>query len=112
MTDNNENRPGWYGRLAKAVAWILGILIAAVLALEVLLSTSMMTDTVNKIAGRYIDGDISFGKGIQSGKPLEQGGGDHIDPLVGTLGGQTDRDQQLIVMLVFQRAHRIRIGFF
>lgn len=62
MTDNNENRPGWYGRLAKAVAWILGILIAAVLALEVLLSTSMMTDTVNKIAGRYIDGDISFGK--------------------------------------------------
>ena len=49
----------WIG---KAVAAIMAFWIGSVIILEVLLSTSMVTDTVNRIAARYIDGEISFGK--------------------------------------------------
>lgn len=62
MVENNINKPKWYGRLLKASAWCLGIFILLVVAIEILLSTPLVTDTVNKIAARYIDGDITFGK--------------------------------------------------
>lgn len=62
MTDNNLNKPQWYGRLAKVAVWAIGICVATVLILEALLSAPVVTDAVNRIAGRYIDGDISFGK--------------------------------------------------
>ena len=62
MTENNIEKPKWYGRLARATAWIIGIGAAIVLILEAVMSTSMVTGTVNRIASRYIDGDISFGK--------------------------------------------------
>ncbi len=62
MAENNTNKPKWYGRLLKASAWCLGIFTLLVVAIEILLSTPLVTDAVNKIAARYIDGDISFGK--------------------------------------------------
>ena len=62
MTDNNLNKPRWYGRLAKVAAWTIGICMATVLIVEALLSTPIVTDAVTRISGRYIDGDISFGK--------------------------------------------------
>lgn len=59
---NQENRKNTGSKGLKALAWLAGIWIAATLAVEVILSTSMVTDAVNRLAGRYIDGEISFGK--------------------------------------------------
>lgn len=55
----NKARSRWIGR---AVAAIMTFWIGSVIILEILLSTSIVTNTVNRIAGRYIDGEISFGK--------------------------------------------------
>ena len=55
----NKIKRRWIGR---AVAAIMAFWIGSVIVLEILLSTPMVTDTVNRIAGRYIDGEISFGK--------------------------------------------------
>ena len=57
----NKARSRWIGR---AVAAIMTFWIGSVIILEILLSTSIVTNTVNRIAGRYIDGEISFGKEI------------------------------------------------
>ena len=55
----NKTRRRWIGR---AVLAIMTFWIGSVIILEILLSTPMVTNTVNRIAGRYIDGEISFGK--------------------------------------------------
>ena len=62
MAENNTSKPRKSGRLAKAAAWTTGVFFAVVVLIETLLSTSLVTDTVTKVAGTYIDGDISFGK--------------------------------------------------
>lgn len=48
--------------LPKIMAWVLGIWVAVILILEILLSTPLLTRSVNRIAADYIDGEISFGK--------------------------------------------------
>lgn len=48
--------------LPKITAWVLGIWVAVILILEILLSTPLLTKSVNRIAADYIDGEISFGK--------------------------------------------------
>lgn len=55
----NKARSRWIG---KTIAAIMTFWIGSVIILEILLSTTMVTNTVNRIAGRYIDGEISFGK--------------------------------------------------
>lgn len=59
--DNAEKkrRKRW---LSRAIASVMGIWIGAVIVMEILLSTPMVTTAVNRIASRYIDGNISFGK--------------------------------------------------
>ena len=49
-------------RFFKGIIWIIGIWIGSVAILEAVLSTSMLTNTVNRCAAKFIDGNISFGK--------------------------------------------------
>lgn len=62
MAENNTSKPRKSSRLARAAAWTTGVFITVVVLIEILLSTSLVTDAVTKIAGTYIDGEISFGK--------------------------------------------------
>ena len=55
---------------------------------------------------------VGPGQGLQCGEPGEEGGGHLIHPLVGALGGQTDGEQQLVVLAVVQRAHALRVQLF
>lgn len=61
-TENNKDKKGfgkWAGRIVIAILAIWTVCIAA---LEIILSTPLATDTVNRLASQYIDGNISFGK--------------------------------------------------
>lgn len=49
-------------RVLKAILWIAGIWAGGMMVLEILLSTRLATDAVNRVAASYIDGDINFGK--------------------------------------------------
>ncbi len=55
----NIKKNRWF---LKAILWFLGIWAVSIAAIEVLLSTPLVTNTVNKYAAEYIDGNISFGK--------------------------------------------------
>ena len=57
-----ENRRKRSFRPLKALLWIIGIFLAVMLSAEILLTSSIATRTVTKVAGKYIDGNISFGK--------------------------------------------------
>ena len=48
--------------LARIISWSLVVWAAIVLVIEILLSTPLLTTSVNKVAARYIDGEISFGR--------------------------------------------------
>ncbi len=58
-TTENKTKSRW---LVKTLAIIIGVWTFSIIAFEILLSTPMVTNTVNRIAARYIDGGISFGK--------------------------------------------------
>lgn len=59
---NKENRKSILARLTGFLAWLAGIWLALILILEVMLSTPLVTNTVNRVAAEYIDGDMNFGK--------------------------------------------------
>ena len=59
--DSNTTR-GRRKWLVRAAAGIMTLWIGCVVALEILLSSPLVTNTVNRMAGNYIDGGISFGK--------------------------------------------------
>ena len=46
----------------RITAIVMAFWIGSVAVMEILLSTPMVTNVVNKVAGRYIDGDISIVK--------------------------------------------------
>lgn len=46
----------------KWVAWIAGIWVGILIALEIFLASSAVTNIVNKVASEYIDGELTFGK--------------------------------------------------
>ena len=46
----------------KGILWLIGIIVSLVIILQILLSSSLLPSLINKVAGNYIDGDISFGK--------------------------------------------------
>ena len=46
----------------KWIAWIAGIWLGILIALELFLTSSALTNIVNKVASNYIDGELSFGK--------------------------------------------------
>ena len=52
---------------------------------------------------------IRLREALQRGEAGIEGGGHLVDPLVGALGGQAHREQQLIVFLILQRAQPVRI---
>ena len=54
----------------------------------------------------------AFGKIRGAGVALKQGGSDHIDACVGTLGGQARRDQTLQRIGILERTDRIGIFLF
>ena len=47
---------------AKTVLWTAGVILAVMIVLEVVLSGTVLTRLVDKIASEYVDGDIHFGK--------------------------------------------------
>lgn len=49
-------------RLLKGVAWVVGVWICILAALQIVLSPSVLTRIVNKFAAEYVDGTLSFGK--------------------------------------------------
>lgn len=53
---------GRRGSFVRIAAFIMTFWVGSVIVMEILLSTPMVTNVVNKVASRYIDGDISFGK--------------------------------------------------
>lgn len=46
----------------KWIAWFAGIWVAILVAIELFLTSSAVTNIVNKVASEYIDGELSFGK--------------------------------------------------
>ena len=61
MIEEKENNIRRRRAVRVAVA-IMSFWIGSIIIIEILLSTPLVTNTVNRTAGRYIDGDISFGK--------------------------------------------------
>ncbi|MGM9735203.1 MAG: hypothetical protein ACI3ZL_02205, partial [Candidatus Cryptobacteroides sp.] len=49
-------------KTGKVILWIIGIWAALLVVLQIVLSSSLTTKIVNRYAGRFVDGDISFGK--------------------------------------------------
>lgn len=49
-------------RLLRAILWIAGIWAALIILIELVMSSSLMTKTVQRIASEYIDGDVGFGR--------------------------------------------------
>ena len=47
---------------AKTVLWTAGVILAVMTVLEVVLSGTVLTRLVDKVASEYVDGDIHFGK--------------------------------------------------
>ena len=48
--------------ILKIVAWVIGIFAVLILAVQLVLSSSILTELINKYGDQFIDGDISFGK--------------------------------------------------
>ena len=55
---NNKKKTG----LLKVLIWTAAILTGSLFIMEAVLTTSLPTNIVNNVAGKYIDGNISFGK--------------------------------------------------
>ena len=55
---NNKKKTG----LLKVLIWTAAILTGSLFVMEAVLTTSLPTNIVNNVAGKYIDGNISFGK--------------------------------------------------
>ena len=49
-------------KILKAAAWVAGIWLVLILAVQLVLSSSVLTGLINKYGDQFIDGDISFGK--------------------------------------------------
>ena len=64
MNENKETGKPRTGKrwFVRTLAVIIGVWTVSVIAFEILLSTPLVTNTVNRIAARYIDGEISFGR--------------------------------------------------
>ena len=52
----------FFKKLLKVLLWIMGIWAALLIVAEVLLSSGMVTDAINRYASEYIDGDVRFGR--------------------------------------------------
>ena len=48
--------------ILKIAAWVAGIWLVLILAVQLVLSSSILTGLINKYGDQFIDGDISFGK--------------------------------------------------
>ena len=46
----------------KIAAWVTGIFVVLILAIQLVLSSSVLTGLINKYGDQFIDGDINFGK--------------------------------------------------
>ena len=49
-------------KLLKILLWISGIWAALLILAEILLSSGMTTDAINRYASEYIDGEVRFGR--------------------------------------------------
>ena len=48
--------------ILKIAAWVTGIFAVLILAVQLVLSSSLLTGLINKYGDQFIDGDINFGK--------------------------------------------------
>lgn len=58
---NEPRKKGVLRRILGLLLWLIGIFAALVLILQVVFTSSMMTDIVNRYASEYVDGDVNFG---------------------------------------------------
>ncbi len=64
-TEKNVSRAPWKAvlvKLSKVLLWIAGIWLALLLAMQAILSPSVLGRMVNTFSDRYIDGDLKFEK--------------------------------------------------
>lgn len=61
-TDTKRTRKSILFRLLKILLWIAVIWAALLVIVQTVLSTSILTDIVNRVADEYIDGDVTFGE--------------------------------------------------
>ena len=58
---DDTGRKAMIRRILKVLGWIAGIWAAILLIAQIILSSSILTKTVNSIAAEFVDGEISFG---------------------------------------------------
>lgn len=61
-TATEPTKKPFYKRMLKFLMWIIGIWVALLLIIQIILSPSVLTRIVNKVAAGYVDGNVSFGK--------------------------------------------------
>ena len=58
---NEPQKKGFARRMLGFILWFAGIFLALVLILQLVFTSSMLTNVVNRYAGEYVDGDVNFG---------------------------------------------------
>ena len=60
--NNTPAKKGFLRKLMRFFLWFAVVWAALLLLLQIVLSTSVLTRTVNRIGADYVDGDLSFGR--------------------------------------------------
>jgi uncharacterized protein involved in outer membrane biogenesis len=58
---DEPRKKGILRRISRLLLWIAGIFVSLVLILQLVFTSSMLTDIVNRYADDYVDGDVNFG---------------------------------------------------
>lgn len=62
ITTNEPRKKGIARRIFGTLLWIVGIFVVLVLTLQIIFTSSMLTNIVNRYADQYVDGEVSFGE--------------------------------------------------
>ena len=61
IIQKEPRKKGFFRRMMSLLLWMIGIFVALVLILQLVFTSSMLTDVVNRYAAEYVDGDVNFG---------------------------------------------------
>lgn len=62
IIQNEPRKKGIFRRILGTLLWIVGIFVVLILTLQIIFTSSMLTDIVNRYADEYVDGDVNFGE--------------------------------------------------
>ena len=62
IIQNEPRKKGIFRKILGTLLWIVGIFVVLVLTLQVVFTSSMLTNIVNRYADEYVDGDVNFGE--------------------------------------------------